>query len=267
MTERTANAGKKRDGEDGERRERPDEGEDKGMRSGAPAQDVRRRRLGGRMARKSRKCARKKQEDALFARISTHVMQHVGPIANVFHWPGPDIVHLDVLHVPPTPRRRCHTLVTCGMSLRPMCPPPLAADLRHAELYLSLPENWRLNPAQRRDSDFWPVSQLSEIALYPHLCETWLWCGHTITDAGDTPIGPGVPFTGWLIGPHLSLGHEGCVVRFRERVIYIHSALPLYAEELRLAQTRGSESLFSRLAAHGVTDVVDLQRPNTVAGR
>ena len=74
--------------------------------------------------------------------VSAHVERHLGRIGVVFHEIVSDLVHIDLLHVPPTRERPFHTLVTCGMSTRPMNVPEDAEELRYAELMLSLPPDW-----------------------------------------------------------------------------------------------------------------------------
>jgi hypothetical protein len=115
----------------------------------------------------------------LFERIVSHVETHVGPVAHVLHWPGPEIIHVDVLHVLPSACRPCHTLLTCGMSSRPMCPPAEAADCRYAELYLSLPPEWPIACGAPMEV-LWPVRELAEVARLPHLNENWIWTGSRV---------------------------------------------------------------------------------------
>ena len=85
--------------------------------------------------------------------IADHVIAHIGPIANVFHEIKPDVVAIDLLVVGPSETRPVITLVTCGMSDRPIRipiedPDDLARvpELRFAELLLCLPPDWPLNP-------------------------------------------------------------------------------------------------------------------------
>jgi hypothetical protein len=227
-------------------------------------------------------------KDDLLHEVVAHVERHVGAISNVVHPLGDSLVHVDVLHVRPSAKRRCHTLVTCGMSRRPMCPPEAAKDCRHAELYMSLPADWpvpsdeearrwrpcshclKTHPSSADIAElawFWPFLELAELARLPHVSESWLWEGHTV-GAPDPKerIAPGVSFTAWILGPHLSLGHEACVFRAGGRNIVCHSVIPIYPEELDVAMHRGSEELFRRLAKAGVSDVLDVSRANVGAG-
>jgi hypothetical protein len=43
------------------------------------------------------------KQDLLFEAVARHVQRRVGPIAEVYRFPGPEIVHVDVLHIPPNP--------------------------------------------------------------------------------------------------------------------------------------------------------------------
>jgi len=206
--------------------------------------------------------------DAIFDVMVAHVERHVGRIGHVIHPPGPEIVHVDILHVPASKQRRWHTLVTCGMSRRPMCPPKEAADCRLAELFLRLPAEWPVCVPAHDIRSGWPFLQLGHLARFPHLAETWLWEGHTV-GAPDPKerIAPGVGFTAWILGPHLSLGHDGCTVRFGRQTIRLFSALPIYPEELELAMMSGSEALFLFLEAAGVSDMIRVRRRNCVTGQ
>jgi len=61
--------------------------------------------------------------DSCIEQISDHVERHIGPIESVFHEIISDTVHVDVHFVPPTEARPWTTLVTSGMSDRPMAAP------------------------------------------------------------------------------------------------------------------------------------------------
>ncbi len=52
--------------------------------------------------------------------ISEHIEQHIGEVTMVFHEIVSDLVHIDVHHVLPTEDRDFHTLITSGMSDKPM---------------------------------------------------------------------------------------------------------------------------------------------------
>jgi hypothetical protein len=192
--------------------------------------------------------------------MKEHVERWIGPVAHVFHVPGPMLIHSDVLHVPPTRRRPRHTLVTCGMGLKPMCPPIQAKECRYGELFLSLPGSWPVEPGRPTPSAPW-IGALGELARLPHLEEGWLWYGHTVgmEDPGE-PIFPGCPFTAWILGPPMSLDPDACLARIDGREVQLFSAIPIYREEMELAIARGAGRLFRLLSALEVDDEVTMDR-------
>jgi hypothetical protein len=76
---------------------------------------------------------------------------------SVWHELASDLVHIDVHVTPPSPGRPRYTLVTSGMSDRPMSVPP-GIDSRYAELMTALPADWPLTAEAFRDeATYWPV--------------------------------------------------------------------------------------------------------------
>jgi hypothetical protein len=149
-----------------------------------------------------------------------------------------------------------------------MCPPDEAADCRYAELYLSLPASWPIGRSRPGEDTAWPLRELGDLARLPHFNESWLWTGHTVGSPDpEERITHTAEFTGWIVGPHLSLGHDPCVFRFRKRTIWIHSVIPIYKEEMELARECGCDELFDRLADAGVSDVIDPKRRNVCLGK
>jgi hypothetical protein len=199
--------------------------------------------------------------------VENHIATYLGEPASVFHEMVSTTVHIDVHIVPATPERPWISLVTSGMSDLPMTVPEGAEDWRFAELMIRLPENWPLGQEDFKDErNYWPVRWLKQLARFPHEFESWLSYGHSIPN-GDPPeaIAPGVPFAGMILSPPwlggeafstLFLG-DGTPVRF-------WSLIPLHPSEIDFKLRHGSEELFSRLAAAGASDLVDVQRPPVV---
>lgn len=102
--------------------------------------------------------------------IQRHIEQHVGPVTNVFHEVVSHLVHVDVHRVAPTRNRPWHSLITSGMSYRPMQTPPGAEDWQHAEVYLALPADWPISmmTSQQRREKAWPLDLLQCLARFPH---------------------------------------------------------------------------------------------------
>jgi hypothetical protein len=211
--------------------------------------------------------------NALADAIGEHVTRHVGPIANVFHEVKPHLVHLDVLVVGPTDERPYTTLVTCGMSVRPMRVPienpedlGRVPELRHAELLLSLPPEWPLTPdAFLNEDHYWPVRWLKRLARLPHIDESWLGLGHTIPN-GDppAPFASNTRFSCWLVDEPVRLPREVRKLRTGDRAINFYALVPLYEDEMRLKLAKGGAALGQLLDRAHVSELIDLKRPSVV---
>lgn len=203
----------------------------------------------------------------LIEAVGTHVEQHIGAVATVLHEIASPEVHVDVYVVEPTAQRPYYTLLTAGMSERPMSAPPDVPDGRFAEVLLCLPRNWPLSQeAFKQEENWWPIRLLKTLARHPHEQETWLYWGHTLALAD-----PPEPFASntrmssvLLLEPRLipPVAHHIYVGKGKD--VRLWGAFPLYQEELDLKLENGAERLEELFAARGVTELLDIQRP-TVA--
>lgn len=209
-------------------------------------------------------------DDETIDRVDGHIRKHLGPVASVFHELVSDLVHLDVHFVAASQDRPVQTLVTSGMSSLPMTVPPDCAEFERAELFLSLPPDWPLDQeSMRNERHYWPIRWLKTLARLPHEYETWLGIGHTIPN-GDPPekLAADTRFCGFMLGPPLHAPMD-----FHEletdsgEVVWMWALYPLYREEIDFKLAKGAEALFDRLAAAGVTEVVDVGRQNVCRKR
>ncbi len=204
------------------------------------------------------------------AAIGAHIERHWGPVHEVFHEIESDYVHIDVHVVRATPERPYHVLVTSGMSDRPMKVPEGAEECGYAELLLALPQNWPVDHASFDDErNYWPVRQLKRTARFPHLYESWLWVGHTVTN-GDPPepFASNVGFCGGLLSsPVLCHKDAWCLAISPEKQIQFLSLIPVYLEELLFAWKVGADALIKRLNEIGVTELVVKDRRNVCEGQ
>jgi hypothetical protein len=202
----------------------------------------------------------------LIAAVQRRIEARLGPIRSVWCTPQiEDRVHVDLHWVPPAPRRPWHTILTTGMSERPMRPPEEAGECRFGEIYLCLPPEWPLEVLGTSDPRVnWPLRMLSDVADYPHREGKWLWYGHTLAFEGPgSPPPPGTGFRAAALGPPLSLPPRFNGIKAGPgRTVWYMSLLPIYPEERELAVRNGTEELFERLRLAGVTDVVDVRRRN-----
>lgn len=202
--------------------------------------------------------------------IGRHIERHVGPVAGVFHELVSDLVHVDVHRVAPTRERPYHTLVTSGMSDRPMAAPEGCEECRFAELVICLPPDWRVEDKDFKDErNYWPFRWLKVLARLPHEYQTWLYEAHTVPN-GDPPE----PFADdtklcgvALARPTLFGPRFGRLKVAKGKVVEFLTVLPLYEEEMTYKLAKGFDALAARLHAAGVTELLDLRRRNVCKKR
>ena len=202
-------------------------------------------------------------------RIEAHVEQHLGPIEHVYHELVSEYVHLDVLMVPAHDERPFHTLVTCGMSARPMAVPDGNGAPRYAELLIGLPPEWPLDEASWRDErHYWPVRLLKQLARLPHEYGTWLGAGHTIPN-GDPPepYAPGTRLCCGLVARALTTSDEFDVLELDDGPLAFYGVIALHRDEMELKLSSGMEALADPFERARVSEVVDPRRPSALARR
>jgi hypothetical protein len=151
--------------------------------------------------------------------------------------------------VAPGGERPVYTLVTSGMSERPMATPG-AGDV-YAELALVLPPFWPAPGSEemRTPAGHWPYRLLQDLARLPHEFDTWLRNGHTVPN-GDPPepYAPGTRLCGALIAPALTLPED--------------------FEELEVGERHeGVDRLYDLFDEAGVSEILDPERPSVVPKR
>ncbi|WP_433590497.1 suppressor of fused domain protein [Nocardia sp. CA-145437] len=186
--------------------------------------------------------------------IERHVEEHFGPIEFVMHEVGmADRVH--VLVVGPTEGRPYRTLVTEGMSGRPMRVPEGVSPL--AELMIGLPADWPLPD----DGGSWPVHLLKYMARFPHERETWLGAWHLVPNGDPVqPYAPDTPFAGVVVTPMLDVEPEARVIE-SSTAINLLALVPLHQAEVALKIDHGTDALIATLDRGEVSEVFDPDRP------
>ena len=186
-------------------------------------------------------------------RITAHLTRTLGEPANVWHELVSERVHVDVHLVPAAADRPYLTLVTSGMSARPMKVPP---DLDEpdqwslAELCLFLPPVWKIDQEAFADeTHYWPVRLLKMLARLPHMFDTWLGWGHSIPNGDPAqPYAPGTRLAGALIIPPFAQPEEFFVVAGAP-TLHVFQILPVTAAELDFKLAKGTEALLEKLEA------------------
>jgi hypothetical protein len=197
--------------------------------------------------------------------ITDHIEKNIGVVSDVLHEQVSDLVHIEIHVVLPTRQRPYITLVTSGMSDRPMNTPDAEdRETRFAELMLCLPEDWPVD--QKRFDDetiYWPIRWLRMLARFPYEYDTWFGLGHTIPN-GDPPV----PFASntelccWLLAkPQIAPEAFHHLVE-KDRLVNFYAAIPLYHEEIDLKLQHGADKLIAKLLDNEVTELIDPRRRN-----
>jgi hypothetical protein len=197
--------------------------------------------------------------------ISNHLNGYFGTEPAVFHEIVSDLVHIDIHVIDPTPERPYYTLITSGMSDRPMRPPKEYPLLTRAELMLCLPDNWQLSEKALKDErNYWPIRLLKQLARFPHQYRTWLWATHTVPN-GD-PAKRYAKNTrlccAYLSSPRLVSEEFTKLEAGPGKIIHFHTVIPLYNEEMDYKLASGSDALDERLNDGNITELLDLNRIN-----
>ena len=204
--------------------------------------------------------------------VTRHIETHIGPPDSVFHELVSDLVHIDIHIVQPRPQRNYYTLVTSGMSEKPMAVPEGAEELRYAELAICLPPTWNLEQESFKDeANYWPVRWLKILARFPHEYETWLGEGHTIpTGDPPEPYAPNTKLCCMMLASTALAPGEFHTLELTDRNVHFYSLVPVYREEMDFKLKQGFEPLMERLHKIGgpeTFEIIDINRANACGGK
>lgn len=210
------------------------------------------------------------QGEMCLEEISAHIEKYLGPVETVFHEVVSDTVHIDVHFVMPTSESDCVRLVTSGMSDLPMTVPEQSSAPRYAEVMMTLPAGWKLDSESFKNEEwYWPVRLLKSLARLPHKYATWLGVGHTMPNGDPAePYASNTKLCGAIIVPPLTAPDAFDTLAINEdKVISFYSVIPIYQAEMDLKLRKGSDELFRRFSAKGISDFVDINRPDVARKR
>ncbi|MEE6261105.1 suppressor of fused domain protein [Plantactinospora sonchi] len=199
--------------------------------------------------------------------IDQHLTEHFGPSEYVLHELASHLVGVHVHVVGPTPERPYRTLVTSGMSERPMTVPEGSGISPYAELMLCLPADWPLTQeALRDDRTGWPVQVLKQVARLPHEYGTWIGEWHSVPNGDPAePYVEGTPFAGVVVTPMLTVSPEARTITVPDGTeINLLALIPLHPAEVRLKVSQGTNALIAALDRGGVSELLDPTRPSLV---
>ncbi len=201
--------------------------------------------------------------------ITAHLENHLGGCEMVYHELISDLVHLDVLHFPPTDDRPFHTLVTSGVSDRAMNVPAGLESMSHVELMINLPAKWPMEQSDwKNENNYWPIRWLKMIGRMPHQYNTWIGWGHTIPNGDPAEPIADTNFIGVMLSPpywkdtdffQLTTDDETCISFF--------NLVPLYREEMDLKLQKGAEPLEDLLEKNQAATLLNPKRKNVAKKR
>ncbi len=187
----------------------------------------------------------------------------------VFHEIVSDKIHVDIYFIKANKDRDFHILMTSGMSSLPMNVPDEFKDLAYAEIITILPKQWSLDQKDFEDENvYWPIRQLKFLAKFPHLYDTWLGEGHTISNGNPPePMSENTAFVGVILLPSVTLPKDFMVIKSGEKTIHIYSMIPLYQEEMDYKLKHGTSGLLSKFDKYDIKEVIDIKRTNSCKKR
>jgi hypothetical protein len=204
-------------------------------------------------------------DSELIEKIDDHITKHIGKITNVYHEFVSVDVHLDIFHVPPNRERNYHTMITGGMSEKPMNTPKEIERMRFAELVITLPPNWPLSDGPlTEDPSNWPIKWMEILGRLPHAFNTFLGWGHTIPN-GDPPepFAPDTKLCCMLLLSNLLEPEEFYSLKLgKDRTIYFYDIFPIYKEEMEFILKYDTDKILDRFSMKNIGNIIDINRKN-----
>lgn len=159
---------------------------------------------------------------------------------------------VEILIIEPTSRFDCYTLVTCGVGAS-VIPVPDKEIPSRCEFCMCMPPTWNTE-------DTWPTDWLLRCASWLQQGNTWITCGHSLSDG--TPLHDDTSMTSLLltIPKERDSGAENCQLPNGDSVA-IYQLIPVYTEEVLFKQVNGIMPLLDKMK--DVSYIVDTDRENT----
>ncbi|MEU7801449.1 suppressor of fused domain protein [Micromonospora arborensis] len=198
--------------------------------------------------------------------IDRHIEEHFGPVDFVYHEIASHLVGVHVYVVAPTEERPYRTLITSGMSERPMTVPEGHGISPYAELMLCLPADWPLTRLTGLDDDpaGWPLRVLKQVARLPHEYGSWIGEWHSVPNGDPAePYATDTPFAGVVVTPMLRVPPEARTIAVPGGIqIALLALIPLHPEEIAVKVERGTDALIEVLDRGDVTELLEPRRPS-----
>lgn len=199
-------------------------------------------------------------------RIEAHIKKHIPGEGTVSHELITNQIHIDVHIRMPTPYRKFITLITSGMSSKPMNAPYDFQKFKFAELLICLPPDWDLSESAFGDEqNYWPIKCLRNLALRPHANDTWLWTDHVVPNGEPPrPYASDTKLCCALISKPILFRQDFAFLKLDEnRIVHFLAVIPIYKEEMMVMRRRGRDALREILDGAKVNELMNIHRKNT----
>ncbi|TYR81329.1 suppressor of fused domain protein [Priestia megaterium] len=197
--------------------------------------------------------------------MESHIERHFDPIHMVYHEVVSHLVHVDVYHIALSEERPYHTLITQGMSDKPMVTLPEVDESQYAELLCFLPPEWDISEEGFKDDTvYWPIENLKFSARFPHELDTWIGFGHTVQNGNPIqPFAPNTKLCASLLLPPLLNEEDALVAHIREgKNVEFYNVILLYESEMKYKMKHGIDKLLDRFDKHEISEFYDIHRKN-----
>jgi hypothetical protein len=201
--------------------------------------------------------------------VEAHIARHIGKPTRVWHELVSDKVHIDIHVVEPNEAVPFYTLVTSGMSDRPMSTPPDASQRSYAEMVIRLPADWPVSrEAFKDESHYFPMRLLKMLARLPHDYNTFLASTHTVPNGDPArPYAPNTNLCCAMIYVPVTLPQDFFTLQIDDtKTIHFYGTFLLYKEEMDFKLKHGADALLEIFRVTKVTELVEVTRPSVILG-
>ena len=196
--------------------------------------------------------------------IEQHLETHLGGVNKILHDQRKDRYHIDIYILLPNDKRKYGVMVTSGMSDYAMNGPPDLKFYQFGEFYIKLPPDWPYPMEELKQDDYaWVFQNLYLLSRSVHENRTFFWNGQVIDNNGA--FARNTELSGFLIKypTTIDIPVEFNMLKVNpQKAICFYQLIPLYHEEMDFLEKRGLEKLYEKFDEYGITDIVDLNRPN-----
>jgi hypothetical protein len=201
--------------------------------------------------------------------ITAHIEKYLGKIDMVYHELISPLVHIDIHVIYPKPERDFYTLITTGMSDKPMhVPTKEHKPWEYGEFMICLPKEWKLDDESLKNEDYyWPIRMMKFMARFPHEYKSWLSFGHTLPNGNPSrTYTDKVGFTGVLVDLPVTIQNiKFPVVQIDEQTkVFIYAPYPVYENEMEFKLKNGNDALIELFDENNITELLDPNRKSVI---